>query len=64
MHQAGAFFVTRAKSNMNARRVYSAKVNRTSGIICDQSTALNGDYIAKYYPEHLRRIQFRYPTNK
>lgn len=64
MHQAGAFFVTRAKSNMNARRVYSAKVDRTSGIICDQSIALNGHYIAKDYPEHLRRIRFKDPTTK
>ena len=64
MHQAGAFFVTRAKSNMNARRVYSTKVDRTSGIICDQSIALNGHYIAKDYPEHLRRIRFKDPQTQ
>ena len=64
MHQAGAFFVTRAKSNMNARRVYSAKVDRTNGIICDQSIALNGHYIAKDYPEHLRRIRFKDPQTQ
>ena len=64
MHQAGAFFVTRAKSNMNARRVYSAKVDRTSGIICDQSIALNGHYISQDYPEHLRRIRFKDPETK
>jgi IS4 transposase len=64
MHQAGAFFVTRAKSNMNAMRVYSAKVDRTSGIVCDQSIALNGHYIAKDYSEHLRRIQFKDPQTQ
>jgi transposase len=64
MHQVGAFFVTRAKSNMNARRVYSAKVDRSSGLVCDQSIALNGHYIGKDYPEHLRRIRFRDPTTK
>ena len=37
MHQAGAFFVTRAKSNFNARRVYSAKVDMATGVVCDQS---------------------------
>ena len=37
MHQAGAFFVTRAKSNFNARRVYSAKVDKATGVVCDQS---------------------------
>ena len=42
MHQAGAFFVTRAKVGMNARRVYSAPVDRTTGVICDQRVMLNG----------------------
>ena len=64
MHQAGAFFVTRAKSNMNARRVYSAKVDRASGIICDQSIALSGHYISQDYPEHLRRIRFKDPETQ
>jgi IS4 transposase len=59
MHQAGAFFVTRAKRGMDSRRVYSAKTDRVTGIICDQSIALNGFYAAKGYPEHLRRIRFR-----
>src|SRR6202030_300928 len=36
LHQAGAFFVTRAKSNLDARRLYSAPTDRTTGIICDQ----------------------------
>jgi hypothetical protein len=64
MLQVEAFFVTRAKSNMNARRVYSAKVDRSSGLVCDQSIALNGHYIGKDFPEHLRRIRFRDPTTK
>ena len=59
MHQAGAFFVTRAKRGINARRVYSAPTDRDSGVICDQSIAMNGFYIAKDYPEHLRRIRFK-----
>ncbi len=42
LHQAGAFFVTRAKSNMDARRLYSAPSDRTVGIICDQTIALSG----------------------
>ena len=49
---------------MNTRRVYSAKVDRTSGIICDQSIALNGHYIAKDYPQHLRRIRFKDPETQ
>ena len=58
LHQAGAFFVTRTKSNMNAHRVYSVPTDRTTGIICDQSIALDGHYTGKHYPEHLRRIRF------
>jgi transposase len=63
LHQAGAFFVTRAKSPMDARRVYSADVDRTSGVICDQRVMLNGYYSAKKYPEHLRRIRFKDPES-
>ena len=59
LHQAGAFFVTRAKVNMDARRVYSAPVDRESGIICDQSISLNGFYAGQNYPEKLRRIRFK-----
>lgn len=61
MHQAGAFFVTRAKRGMDARRVYSAKTDRTTGVICDQRIMLNGFYSSKHYPEHLRRIRFKDP---
>ena len=64
MHQAGAFFVTRAKSNFNARRVYSAKVDKTTGVVCDQSVALNGVKVVKDYPEHLRRMRVKDPTGK
>ncbi len=63
LHQAGAFFVTRAKSPMDARRVYSATVDRATGVICDQRVMLNGYYSAKKYPEHLRRIRFKDPES-
>lgn len=55
---AKAFFVTRAKDNMNYRRVYSAKVNKNMGVICDQTILLNGYYAAKDYPEKMRRIKY------
>jgi hypothetical protein len=61
LHQAGAFFVTRAKSPMDARRVYSATTDRATGVLCDQRVMLNGYYSAKNYPEHLRRIRFKDP---
>lgn len=64
VHQAGAFFVTRAKHNMNARRIYSANVDRSTGIICDQIIAMNGIYISKDYPEQLRKIRFKDPKTE
>ena len=63
MHQAGAFFVTRAKAGMDARRVYSGPTDRNSGVICDQRVMLNGFYSAKNYPDHLRRIRFKDPES-
>ncbi len=63
MHQAGAFFVTRAKSNMDARRVYSSATDRGTGVVCDQRVMLNGRYAVKDYPEHLRRVRFKDPES-
>ena len=63
MHLAGAFFVTRAKAGMNARRVYSMPTDRSSGVICDQRIMLNGSQSAKHYPIHLRRIRFKDPES-
>lgn len=62
MHQAGAFFVTRAKCGMNGHRVYSTKTDRTTGVICDQMIALDGFYVSKGYPEQLRRIRYKDPV--
>ena len=62
LHQAGAFFVTRAKRGMDAHRVYSMPTERDTGIICDQRIAMNGFYISQDYPEQLRRIRFKDPV--
>ena len=61
MHRAQAFFVTRAKSNTQLRRVYSAAVDRGTGIMCDQTIALTGTKSRNDYPEHLRRIRYKDP---
>jgi hypothetical protein len=63
LHRAGAFFVTRAKSNLNAHRVYSAPTDRTTGVIADQTIALDGARTSQDYPAHLRRIRFRDAEN-
>jgi Domain of unknown function (DUF4372)/Transposase DDE domain len=61
LHQAGAFFVTRAKANTDFRRIYSAPSDRAHGIICDQTIALSGFYSHQRCPIHLRRIRFKDP---
>jgi len=63
LHQAGAFFVTRAKSNLDAHRVYSAPTDRTTGIIADQTIALDGNTTRRDYPDHLRRVRFKDPES-
>ena len=63
LHQAGAFFVTRAKSNLDAHRVYSAPTDRTTGIIADQTIALDGNATRRDYPDHLRRVRFKDPES-
>jgi len=61
IHQAGAFFVTRTKSNTNCQRVYSRLVDKTTGLMCDQSVRLTNYYAAKDYPDQLRRVRYNDP---
>jgi IS4 transposase len=63
MHQAGAFFVTRAKSVTDIRRVYSSPTERHLGVICDQRVLLKGRRSRRRYPEYLRRIRYRDPDS-
>jgi hypothetical protein len=60
-HQAGSFFVTRAKSNTKAQRRYSHRVDRSTGLICDQTVLLTGAYSPQDYEAPLRRIRFKDP---
>ena len=53
-----AYFVTRAKSNFQFKRIYSHQVDKSLGLICDQSIFLKGFYSSKDYPEKLRRIKY------
>ena len=64
LHSAGAFFVTRAKSNLKAHRVYSARTDRSTGIISDQTIALDDFYTRRDYPAHLRRVRFNDPETR
>lgn len=61
IHQAGAFFVTRAKVRMDARRVYSMPADRSTGVMCDQRVIQAKPYGLAHYPEHFRRIRYTDP---
>jgi hypothetical protein len=56
--QSGAYFVIRSKSNLKFERMYSNKVDKSTGIIYDQIGKLLGYYVSVDYPEKLRRIKF------
>jgi hypothetical protein len=60
-HEAGSFFVTRGKSNLKVQRRYSHPVDRTTGLICDQSVVLTGFYSHQGFEAPLRRIRFKDP---
>lgn len=59
LHQAGSFFVTRAKANLRFTRRYSLPTDRTSGIICDQLGTLTGFYSQQHFPTTIRRIKIK-----
>ena len=57
-HLSGAFFVLRAKANLNFRRLYSRPVKKKTGLRSDQTIALNGYQSSKEYPDNLRLVRF------
>ena len=61
---SGAFFVTRAKDNLSFRRLYSSKVEKTTGLRCDQTIKLTGYKSSRLYPINLPRIKFYDADNK
>jgi hypothetical protein len=58
IHSCRAFYIIRAKDNMNCRRVKSYPSDKTDGVLCDQSVLLNNYYAAIDYPDKIRRIKF------
>ncbi|MBX3257530.1 MAG: IS4 family transposase [Chitinophagaceae bacterium] len=58
IHSCDAFFITRAKDNMNYRRLYSHPKDTSKGVLYDQTIVLNNYYAGKDYPEKMRRIKF------
>ena len=60
-HEAGSYFVIRGKSNLRIQRRYSQPVDRTTGVICDQTVGLTGFYSHKGFDTPLRRIRYKDP---
>ena len=59
LHQAGSFYVIRAKSNLRFKRRYSLESDRATGIVCDQIGTLTGFYTIQDYPTPLRRVRIK-----
>jgi len=63
--QSFSFFIIRAKSNLDFQRISSEKVDRSTGILCDQIIILTGVKTSKMYNKKLRRVKyFDSKTNK
>lgn len=58
LHQAGSFFVVRAKDNLKFRCIKSGKIDKATGLRCDQLIRLTGVKSAKGYPVYLRRVKY------
>ena len=53
-----SFFIVRAKKNLDFSRKYSRKVNKSTGLRCDQTIRLKGSKSSQLYPVPLRRISY------
>ena len=63
LSEAGSFFVTRAKSNLKVQRRYSHKVDKSTGLICDQTVMLTVFYSRQGFDRPLRRVRFKDPQS-
>lgn len=64
LHLSSAFFVTRARKRFDCQRLYSAAVDRTTGIMCDQIVTLTNPVPRAGYPDKLRRIRYFDPQQE
>jgi hypothetical protein len=58
LHLCSAIFIIRSKTNTGLRRLYSHKIDKSTGVRCDQTVVLTGYYSKKDYPDKLRRIKY------
>ena len=59
IHASKAYFVVRAKKNMRFKRILSSKIDKTTGVQCDQTIKFAGVVASKDYPERIRRVKYR-----
>ena len=58
LHQSGAFFVTRAKKRFDCQRLFSQRVDKSTGLQCDQIVSLNNPVPKRGYPDRIRRVRY------
>lgn len=58
IHESMAFFLTRAKSNLAFKRICSRLVDKSEGVLSDQTITLTGPNSSRFYPGRLRRIRY------
>ena len=58
INQLGSFFVVRAKDNLKFKCIDSRKVDKSTGLRCDQSIRLLTKKSAKEYPQYIRRVKY------
>jgi hypothetical protein len=57
IHKSNAYFIIRAKDNLNFKRIKSDLTSKSDRILCDQVIKLTNYYASCDYPQHLRRIK-------
>jgi len=58
LKEQSGFFITRTKKNFQYRRIYSHPIDKSLGLICEQTIRLTGVHSKQHYPEKLRRIRY------
>ena len=58
IHKIEAYFVLRARDNLKFNRMYSKKVDKETGVKCDQIGTFTNQKSFSRYPEKLRRIKY------
>lgn len=64
LHQSQAYFVIRARNNIQNDRIRSRPVDKSTGVCYDQVIKLNGFYAKQKYPATMRKIKFYDAENK